>query len=81
MLDVMISQSTGPLERPGCTPPRIGDAPPPGNATTSSTFKAKQVSVSGEEFYCSSDGEIYGPERQRSWRIEPAAYSLVLPPR
>ena len=26
-----------------------------------------------------SDGEIYGPERSRSWHVEPAAYSMVLP--
>jgi diacylglycerol kinase (ATP) len=37
------------------------------------------VSVSGEEFWCSADGEIYGPERQRTWHLERAAYSLVLP--
>ena len=37
------------------------------------------VSVSGEKFWCSADGEIYGPERQRTWRVEPAAYSMVLP--
>jgi diacylglycerol kinase (ATP) len=37
------------------------------------------VSVSGEPFYCSADGEIYGPERQRSWHVEPAAYRFVMP--
>jgi hypothetical protein len=35
--------------------------------------------VSGEEFWCSADGEIYGPERQRTWHVEPQAYSMVLP--
>ena len=33
----------------------------------------------GEEFYCAADGEIYGPERHRTWHVEPAAYSMVLP--
>jgi YegS/Rv2252/BmrU family lipid kinase len=42
-------------------------------------LRGSTVSVSGEEFYVSADGEIYGPERSRSWRIEPAAYSMVLP--
>jgi diacylglycerol kinase (ATP) len=42
-------------------------------------LRAKDVSVSGEEFYCSADGEIYGPERQRTWHVEPAAYSMILP--
>lgn len=38
------------------------------------------VSLTGEEFWISADGEIYGPERQRTWRVERAAYSMVLPP-
>jgi YegS/Rv2252/BmrU family lipid kinase len=42
-------------------------------------LRGKEVSVSGEEFYCSADGEIYGPERQRTWHVEPAAYSMILP--
>jgi diacylglycerol kinase (ATP) len=42
-------------------------------------LRAKEVSISGEEFYCSADGEIYGPERQRTWHVEPAAYSMILP--
>jgi diacylglycerol kinase (ATP) len=42
-------------------------------------LRAREVTVSGEEFYCSADGEITGPERRRSWRVEPAAYSMVLP--
>jgi len=43
-------------------------------------LRGRQVSVSGEEFYGSADGEIFGPERQRTWHVEPAAYSMVLPP-
>lgn len=39
----------------------------------------RSVSVSGEEFWVSADGEVYGPERQRTWRVEPAAYEVVLP--
>ena len=42
-------------------------------------LRGREVSVSGEEFYCSADGEIYGPERQRTWHVEPAAYSMILP--
>jgi diacylglycerol kinase (ATP) len=41
--------------------------------------RAQEVSVCGEAFYCSADGEIYGPERQRTWHVEPAAYSMILP--
>ena len=38
------------------------------------------MTVSGEEFWLSADGEISGPERSRSWRLEPAAYRMILPP-
>ena len=40
---------------------------------------AERVSVSGQDFYCSADGELYGPERNRTWHIEPAAFSMPLP--
>ncbi|WP_345262399.1 diacylglycerol/lipid kinase family protein [Nocardioides nanhaiensis] len=42
-------------------------------------YRGREVSIAGEEFWCSADGEIDGPERHRSWRLEPAAYSLVAP--
>lgn len=41
--------------------------------------RGRQVSVTGEPFHCSADGEIDGPERTRTWRLEPGAYSMVLP--
>jgi diacylglycerol kinase (ATP) len=42
-------------------------------------LRGERVSISGEEFYCAADGEISGPERNRTWHVEPAAYSMVLP--
>ncbi|EON22663.1 MULTISPECIES: diacylglycerol/lipid kinase family protein [Nocardioides] len=42
-------------------------------------LRGREVSVRGEEFWVSADGEIYGPERSRTWRLEPAAYDMVLP--
>lgn len=42
-------------------------------------LRGRTVSVGGARFYASADGEIYGPERQRTWRVEPAAYSMLLP--
>jgi diacylglycerol kinase (ATP) len=42
-------------------------------------LRGSRVSVSGEEFYCAADGEVSGPERHRTWHVEPAAYSMVLP--
>ena len=43
-------------------------------------LRGERVSISGEEFYCAADGEVYGPERNRTWHVEPKAYSMVLPP-
>jgi diacylglycerol kinase (ATP) len=43
------------------------------------TLRARSVSVSGTEFWCSADGEILGPERHHTWRVEPAAYSMIVP--
>ncbi|MBB6628381.1 diacylglycerol kinase [Nocardioides sp. KIGAM211] len=42
-------------------------------------LRGRTVSVSGGPFWVSADGEIDGPERQRTWHLEPAAYSMVLP--
>ncbi len=42
-------------------------------------LRGRNVTVSGEQFWCSADGEISGPERRRAWRLEPAAYRLMLP--
>jgi diacylglycerol kinase (ATP) len=43
------------------------------------TLRARQVTVSGEDFFLSADGEISGPERRRSWHLEQAAYSMIVP--
>jgi diacylglycerol kinase (ATP) len=42
-------------------------------------LRGRAVSIRGERFYCSADGEVYGPERHRAWRVEAAAYSMTLP--
>ena len=42
-------------------------------------LRGSQVTISGDAFWISADGEISGPERQRSWHAEPAAYSFILP--
>lgn len=39
----------------------------------------ERVEVSGEEFWCSADGELTGPYRRRAWRILPGAYSVIVP--
>jgi diacylglycerol kinase (ATP) len=42
-------------------------------------LRASQVTVSGDAFWISADGEITGPERHRAWHVEPGAYSFILP--
>jgi diacylglycerol kinase family enzyme len=76
-VDVMIAGAVGPLARVGYAA-RLARGTHPDHAAVT-YLRAKQVSVAGEEFWCSADGEIDGPERQRTWHVEPAAYSLLLP--
>lgn len=76
-LDVMVSRSVGPLARFGYA---AGLALGRHHERDDVTYlRGSRVSLAGEPFYCSADGEIYGPERQRTWHVEPAAYSLMLP--
>lgn len=42
--------------------------------------RGRSVTVSGEKFYVSADGELSGPLRSRTWRLEPDAYRMLLPP-
>jgi diacylglycerol kinase (ATP) len=76
-IDVIVSRAVGPLARfryaaslaSGRRPERADVA----------RFHGSQVTISGQEFWCSADGASYGPERRRSWHVEPAAYSLLVP--
>jgi diacylglycerol kinase (ATP) len=76
-VDVMVSRSIGPLARFGYGAKLLTGRHPERDDVI--YLRGTVVSVSGEEFWCSADGEIYGPERHRTWRVEPAAYSLVVP--
>jgi YegS/Rv2252/BmrU family lipid kinase len=76
-VDVMVSRAIGPLSRFGYGAAlAVGRHPERDDVIY---LRGTTVSVSGEEFWCSADGEMYGPERHRSWRVEPAAYSLLVP--
>ena len=76
-VDVMISRSTGPLARFGYGAKLLAGRHAERDDVT--YLRGSTVSLSGKAFWCSADGEIYGPERHRTWRVEPAAYSLVVP--
>ncbi|MBA2445779.1 MAG: diacylglycerol kinase [Nocardioidaceae bacterium] len=43
------------------------------------TARARQVEVSGEPFYCNTDGELIGPLRDRTWTVQPQAFRMALP--
>jgi YegS/Rv2252/BmrU family lipid kinase len=76
-IDVMISHSIGPLAKLGYA---IGLSRGEHHRRDDvQYFRAGQVTISGDSFWISADGEISGPERQRSWHVEPAAYSFILP--
>jgi len=76
-IDVMIAHPKGTLARLAYVA-RLGIGTH-GTHRDVVTMRAKTVTVTGTEFWCSADGEIYGPERHRSWRLEPAAYSMIVP--
>lgn len=75
--DVMVSRAIGPLSR-FAYGAQLAIGRHPGREDVQ-YVRGSTVTVSGEEFWVSADGEIYGPERHRSWRLQPAAYSLVVP--
>jgi diacylglycerol kinase (ATP) len=76
-IDVMVSRSIGPFARIGYGAALVAGRHPQRDDVIYT--RGTTVTVSGEAFWCSADGEIYGPERHRSWHVEPAAYSLVVP--
>ncbi len=76
-VDVMISRSVGPLARLQYAA-RLGLGTHPERDDVL-YLRGRTVSISGGPFWCSADGEIYGPERRRTWRVEPGAYSMLLP--
>ncbi|MEP9363371.1 diacylglycerol kinase family protein [Nocardioides sp. CN2-186] len=76
-LDVMVARSAGMLART-LYAARLGFATHH-HRDDVTYLRGSTVSVSGGPFWCSADGEIYGPERQRTWHVEPAAYEFLLP--
>ncbi len=77
LVDVMISRAVTPLARLMYAV-RLGVARHH-LAEEATYLRGSTVSVAGSPFWVSADGEIYGPERQRTWHVEHEAYSMVLP--
>ncbi|HWJ83027.1 MAG TPA: diacylglycerol kinase family protein [Nocardioides sp.] len=77
LLDVMIATPASLRSRLGYAA-RLPLGMHPGHGEVITT-RGTTVSVRGSEFWCSADGELYGPERHRTWRVEPGAYSMIVP--
>lgn len=78
LLDVMISRAVSPRAKLGYVfHLQRGDHDERDDVIT---LRGRSVKVSGDEFWLSADGEISGPERSRSWRLEREAYTMILPP-
>ena len=76
-MDVMVSFAIGPVARFGYA---LGFRKGEHHHRTDVTYvRGRSVSVTGQDFYCSADGEVYGPERSRTWRVEPGALRMSLP--
>jgi diacylglycerol kinase (ATP) len=76
-LDVMVSLATGALDRVGYAwHLRRGEHPRRDDVIS---LRAHQVTISGEAFFLSADGEVTGPERRRSWHLEQGAYTMLVP--
>lgn len=75
LADVMISRAVTPLARAAYAV-RLGRGSH-GEHDEVTTVRGSVVSVTGGDFWCSADGEVYGPERRRTWRVEHAAYNLL----
>lgn len=76
-MDVMISFAIGPVARFGYA---LGFRRGEHHQRTDVRYlRGRTVSVTGQGFYCSADGEVYGPERSRTWRVEPGAFRMALP--
>ena len=71
-LDVMVSFAVGPLARFAYAAHlRRGEHHHRDDVLY---VRGSTVSISGQSFYCSADGEVYGPERTRTWHVEPQAF-------
>jgi len=76
-VDVLVSFATSPSARIGYAVDLVRRRHPERHDTV--YLRGSQVSVSGEEFWMSADGEVTGPEGRRTWHVERAAYAMLLP--
>ena len=76
-MDVMVSFAVGPVARFGYA---LGFRRGEHHQRDDVRYvRGSTVTVSGQGFYCSADGEVYGPERRRTWRLQRGAMRMTLP--
>lgn len=76
-VDIMIAFAVGPLARFGyALHLRRGEHHERDDVLY---LRGSTVTVAGQGYWCSADGEVFGPERTRTWRVEPGAYLMMLP--
>jgi diacylglycerol kinase (ATP) len=77
LLDVVVAFATTPLRRIArlVTPTRRASQ----QLRETAAVRAKEVRVTGPDFWVEADGALVGPERSRTWRVEPDAIWVVLP--
>ncbi|MGH3411524.1 MAG: diacylglycerol/lipid kinase family protein [Marmoricola sp.] len=76
-VDVMVSFATGPLARFGYVW-HLRDSRHH-HRDDVLYLRGEQVTICGEDFWISADGELSGPERRRTWHLEPSAYTMIVP--
>ena len=76
-IDVLVSFATTPGARVGYAVDLLRRRHPHRDDTV--YLRGSQVSVAGEDFWMSADGEVTGPEGRRTWHVERAAYSMLVP--
>ena len=74
----MVSLATGPLDRFGYVW-HLRNGEHPRARRRHLAARPARSPISGEDFFLAADGEISGPERRRSWHLEQAAYSMIVP--
>ncbi len=77
MIDVMVSFATGPLSRIGFVANLVRGS----HALREDVAcrRGTRVTITGEDFWITADGEISGPETRRTWHLEPGAWTMLVP--
>ena len=76
-VDVMVSFATGWFSRVGFVTSLLRETHD--QRADVLCRRATTVTLAGEDFWITADGEISGPETRRTWHLEPAAYTMIVP--